>query len=87
MENSSATILKIKKNLKKIPASKLDEVNDYLEFILSKFQIKSSKNIIKFEGIWQGLGFEKIDNLEAEIRKLRDESTIKIADRVKRWNI
>jgi hypothetical protein len=86
MENSSTTLFKIKKNIKRIPPEKFEDVNNYLESILLKLQIKSSKNIIKFEGIWKGLGFEKIDNLEAEIRKLRDESTLKIADRVKRWN-
>ena len=87
MEKSEVTILKIKKNIKKIPPAKLDEVNNYIEFILSKLQIKSSKRIIKLEGIWKGLGFEKIDDLESDIRKLRVESSLKIADRVKRWNI
>ncbi|MCP4213029.1 MAG: hypothetical protein GY765_00145 [bacterium] len=32
------------------------------------------RKTIKFEGIWKGLGFEEITDLEQEIRNIREES-------------
>jgi hypothetical protein len=45
----------------------------FFEFVLQKSKPKE-KNIAKLEGIWKGLGFEKINNLESEIRDIRKKS-------------
>lgn len=77
METSTVTINKIKSRLAEIPEDKLYEVYDFVEFIAQKSKPKT-KNIVKLEGIWKDLGFEKIGNLESEIKNIRewDESTI-----------
>jgi hypothetical protein len=73
MELHEMTLNKTKTRLEIIPGDKLEEINDFVEFILFKSKHRPKK-IVKLEGVWEGLGFEKIDNLESEIRKIRDKS-------------
>jgi hypothetical protein len=85
MATSNVSIYKIKQNLSKVPEDKLKEINDFIELIIkSKIQ---SPNIVKFEGIWEGLGFEKINDLESDIRQIRKEATKSMLERVYKWNI
>lgn len=44
-------------------------------------------DIVKLEGIWKGLGFEKINNLEGEIKKIRQNSGKLLTKRINKWNI
>jgi len=85
MREPKIDLKKIRRNLTKIPADKLLEVNNFIEFILSGKK-KKIRNIIKFEGIWEDIGFEKITDLETEIRKLREGSTKSLLKRVCQWN-
>lgn len=55
-----------------IPENKLDEIIDYIEFILSKSNIEKKKSD-NLKGIWKNKGFEKISNLEDELINLRKE--------------
>ena len=80
------TLQKIKTKLARVPEDKLMEIDDFVDFILFKTK-PGSKNIAKLEGIWDGLGFEKLDNLESEIRKIRKESGQSLSQRIERWNI
>ena len=50
----------IKKKLSRVPGHKLDEVDDFLGFILSRHKGEGKQNI-RMQGIWTGKGFEKID--------------------------
>jgi hypothetical protein len=77
---------KIRKNLNKIPPNVLKQVSDYIEFLLEK-HARHERRILKFEGIWQGLGFEKLVDLESQIRDLRKETNDSLLKRVDRWNI
>lgn len=86
MPDVAANVGKIIKSLKKIPPNKLGEVNDFIGFILYKYKHQPRKTV-KFEGIWEGLGFEKITDLESEIRHFRKRTTEKIIERVEKWNI
>ena len=84
MVTSNVSIYKIKQKLYKVPEDKLKEINDFIELIIkSKIQ---SPNIVKFEGIWEGLGFEKINDLESDIRQIRKEATKSMLERVCKWN-
>jgi hypothetical protein len=74
MTTSTARIYKIQQKLYNVPESKLLEIDDFIDFMLMKPKI-SSKRITKFEGIWKGIGFEKIGDLESEIRHIRKSST------------
>lgn len=72
MEQINLKKIKLLDKLKLIPDNKLDEIIDYIEFILSKFNI-SKKESNTLEGIWKNIGFEKINNLEKEIKNVRKE--------------
>lgn len=74
MPQSILSVDKIKQKLSKIPDDKLMEIGDFIDSILVKSQ-KSSPSIVKLEGIWEGLGFEKIQNLEPDIKKIRKEDS------------
>ncbi|ODS36752.1 MAG: hypothetical protein A7315_13960 [Candidatus Altiarchaeales archaeon WOR_SM1_79] len=77
--NASASVYKIKQKLHKVPENKLAEIDDFIDFMLMKSEV--SGKTTKFEGIWEGLGFEKIKDLESEIRKIRKSSTDSILKR------
>lgn len=88
METSVMTLNKIKSRLAQVPTEKLTEIYDFVEFILRKSRPKSQRrNIAKLEGIWKGQGFEKIDNLETEIRSIRQNSDQSMSERFNKWNI
>ncbi|HLP46181.1 MAG TPA: hypothetical protein VK186_27685 [Candidatus Deferrimicrobium sp.] len=66
----------IMRELSYIPPERLNEVETFIKFILfqSKIGINNRKREPKtLAGIWKNKGFEKIDNLDEEIRKLRQE--------------
>lgn len=56
----------------------MKKVNDFIEFLLTKSR-NHSPNIVKFEGIWKGLGFEKNNNLESDIRQIRKDAAQRVA--------
>ena len=85
MATSNLSVYKIKQKLSKVPEYRLKEIGDFIELII-KSKIHSP-NIVKFEGIWKGLGFEKISDLESGIRQIRKEATQSILGRVYNWNI
>jgi hypothetical protein len=74
METEEINITKVKQNLFKIPKAKLPEVNDFIEFILMKTESSRLKRVEKLEGIWNGLGFERIPDIDKSIREIRSES-------------
>ncbi len=86
MENQEINVTKIKQNLFKIPKARLAEINDFIEFILSKTESSRLKQIEKLEGIWEGLGFERIPDLDNSIREIRDESERAMLDRMAKCN-
>ena len=84
MATSNVSVYKIKQKLSKVPADRLKEIDDFIQVIItSKIH---TPNVIKFEGIWEGLGFEKINDLESDIRQIRKEATQSILERVCKWN-
>ncbi|MBW1802668.1 MAG: hypothetical protein JRJ85_18280, partial [Deltaproteobacteria bacterium] len=62
------------------------EVNDFIEFILMKTENNQLKRVEKLEGIWKGLGFERIFDIEKSIREIRSESEKSISDRIAKCN-
>ena len=71
MEIEEISLSKIKQNLLKIPKTRLSEINDFIEFILMKTNSSNSKRVGNLEGIWEGIGFEQIYDLEKSIREIR----------------
>ena len=63
---------KIIKELTLVPRERLIEIENFIKFILTQNKIKTiKKEPATLAGIWQGKGFEKIIDLDKEIRNTR----------------
>lgn len=71
MSTTGLKVAEIKKDIALLPEDKLDEVKDFISFVLSKNKEKK-KNIVQMKGIWKGKGFEKL-NIDKEIKVARKE--------------
>jgi len=68
MQNTGAKLVEIKRKLSRLPDYRLDEVNNFVGFLLSRDKREGRKNI-HMKGIWAGKGFEKVD-VQKEIKSL-----------------
>ena len=64
----------------------ITKVKHFIEFILMKTESSRLKRVEKLEGIWKGLGFERIPDLDKSIREIRSESEKSILDRIANCN-
>ena len=71
MKNQGITIAKVKQKLYRIPPDRLQEIDDFIDFVLTKPLSRPSRRIEKLEGIWKELGFERILDLDQSIREIR----------------
>lgn len=71
MQRAALKITEISKDLSMIPDEKLDEVKDFIDFILSKKMTKKKK-VVQLEGVWENKGFEEI-NIEKKLKTYRKE--------------
>jgi hypothetical protein len=71
MQNTGAKLVEIKRKLSRLPGYRLDEVNNFVGFLLSRDKREGRKNI-HMKGIWAGKGFEKVD-VQKEIKSLRKD--------------
>ncbi len=83
MRTEEINISRIKRNLTRIPFEKLPEVNNFIESVLTH----SSGHKEKLEGLWEGIGFERISDLDGSIREIRRLSEKALEDRIAKWNI
>jgi hypothetical protein len=75
-KKSTAADLKRKnilRNLEEIPAERLEEIEVFLQQIVSQSQSKKVKEPKTLKGIWANKGFEKLVDLESEIKNIRKE--------------
>ena len=63
-----------------IPDDKLNQVEKYVNSILSESKIITQNNQT-LKGIWKNKGFEKIVDLETEIKEVREQLGDSILDR------
>lgn len=82
--NASAMKSKIKWNLTQLSPEEVEEVNNLVQSLLE--QKKTERRIVNLEGIWENIGFEKILDLEGEIKKIRKELAEQLLRRSERWN-
>jgi len=69
----SSTILqnlRIRKNLSRASLDQLNEINNFVEFLLQKSGV-SEKKTVKLKGFWKNSGLEKIAEIDSEIKKNR----------------
>ena len=69
--DTALVISRIKRLLDRVKPEKIHEAEDFVEFLAEKDAEKpSEKEVRKMEGIWEGLGFENMEE-EKEIREIR----------------
>ncbi len=71
MSTTGLKVAEIKKDIALLPEDKLDEVKDFISFVLSRNKEKKNK-IVQMKGIWKGKGFEKL-NIDKELKVARKE--------------
>ena len=87
MNDTAVAISRIKRMLDRVKPEKIQQIEDFVQFIAEKdAEIPGGKKVKKMEGIWEGLGFENIDE-EKEIREIRRESEESLLKRSKKWNM
>ena len=73
MFNQEVKLREILRDLESLPAARLEEIDRYLKSLLSRKPARRKKEPKTLRGIWAEKGFEKIINLEAEIKSGRKE--------------
>jgi len=71
MSTTGLKIAEIKKDLALLSEDKLDEVKDFISFVLSRNK-EEKKRIVQMKGIWKGKGFENL-NIDKELKVARKE--------------
>ena len=80
MKSSASKKMEINKKLSLVSEDKIDELTDFIEFILSKSKIQRQKPV-KLRGIWKNKGFEKIKNMQSELKEIQKNLTDSILNR------
>ena len=86
MTQPTRTRLDIQRNLERLPPEKLRSVEDYIAFLLSSSADEPAPAVVSLEGIWEGLGFEKIEPLEEAVRSVRSEASKTLSKKFDQWN-
>ena len=72
MDKAAIKKMELINKITKLPEQKIDEVDNYLQKILLQLKFEKPKPI-SLRGIWKNKGFEKISDLETEIKNIRNE--------------
>ena len=73
MNSTAIKRIEIVNRLSFIPDNQIDYIKTFLEFILFRMGNTAKKNTRSLQGIWKNKGFEKIIDLESEIKAIRQE--------------
>ncbi|MDP8240950.1 MAG: DUF2281 domain-containing protein [Candidatus Hatepunaea meridiana] len=79
---STATIdkMELKEKISLLPEERVNEVKSFIDFILAQSEmIKQTPTNLR--GIWKNKGFEKINDLDSELKDLRKEMNDSILKR------
>ena len=69
----------IKTNIDNIPPKNLQKVYDFIQSIIERNDQK--QKVVQMKGIWKGLGFEKIIDLEGNLREIRKKSSKQVLEK------
>ncbi len=72
MSNTALKKLELIQKIAKLPPQNIGEVDKFVQKILSQSQTEN-KMPTNLKGIWKNKGFEKIIDLESEIKSVRKE--------------
>ena len=71
MSTTGLKVAEIKKDIALLPEDKLDEVKEFISFVLTRNKEKKKK-IVQMKGIWKGKAYEKL-NINKELKVARKE--------------
>jgi len=72
MCNTALKKIELIHKIAKLPAQNLDEVDEFVQKILSQVQVENATPT-NLKGIWKNKGFEKIIDLESVVKSIRKE--------------
>ena len=72
MQSTAIKKMKLMQKITQLPEQKLGEVETFLKRIFSQLKVEHPKPI-SLKGIWKNKGFEKIADLESELKIIRSE--------------
>ena len=72
MQSSAIRKMELSNNITRLPDQKLEEVERFVKEMFARLPIEKSRPI-SLKGIWKNKGFEKIVDLESEIKRIRVE--------------
>ena len=72
MQSTAMRKMELMHNITKLPDQKLGEVEKFVKSIWAQLEVAPSKPI-SLKGIWKNKGFEKISDLESELKLVRSE--------------
>jgi len=65
--------MEIVNELSFIEDNQIDQIKTFIEFLLFRTGNAAPKNTSSLQGIWKNKGFEKIVDLESEIKAIRKQ--------------
>ncbi len=71
MHSKAIKKIELKHKITQLPENKLDEAETFLTHLLSE-EVQPKKRI-SLKGIWKNKGFEKIMDLDSELKSIREE--------------
>ncbi len=80
MQSTKIRKMELIDKINKIPVEKLDEIEISLKNIISQFNLAPSEPV-NLKGIWKNKGFEKISNLESELKCIKSDLNNSILNR------
>ncbi len=72
MQTSAVKKMELINKIAKLPEQKISEVDSFIQKLLAQLEFKKPEPI-SLKGIWKNKGFEKIVDLETEIKNIRHE--------------
>ena len=82
MQEYPMTMTMVKQKVSDLPANRLQEVYDFIDFLVRTKSPEPMPRVKKLEGIWAGLGFERLADVEQEIRDLRQHAESSLQARI-----
>ncbi|MCF7811518.1 DUF2281 domain-containing protein [bacterium] len=72
MSTTTIDKIELKEKISLLPEERIGEVKSFIDFILSQSEVvkKTPGNL---RGIWKNKGFEKINNLDSELKDVRKD--------------
>ncbi len=77
MQTAAVKKMELINKIAKLPEQKISEVDNFIQKLLAQLDLTKTEPI-SLKGIWKNKGFEKIIDLEAELKNIRRELGVSI---------